>query len=170
MTQNPRPIRLSIRAREISARHLRFSEFRTPRRVQRRWRDVRRPTGRRSSRIGKAWGPNTRWVRRLPCRQERPTKALERALTASGRKSGPLAADVGLRGLYAVCSHDLAARARMARTNAGTARPGTVHHASCSAIGIAGDCPPARTTQGSMRWPSSIRRCRIAPMRRQIMS
>ena len=67
--------------------------------VAARWRDVRRPIGRRSSRIGKAWGPNTRWVRRLPCRQERPTKALERALTASGRKSGLLAADDGLRGL-----------------------------------------------------------------------
>jgi hypothetical protein len=30
MTQNPRPIRLSIRVREISARHLPFREFRTP--------------------------------------------------------------------------------------------------------------------------------------------
>ena len=41
----------------------------------------------------------TRRVRRLPCHQERPTKALQRALTASGRKSGPVAADDGLRGL-----------------------------------------------------------------------
>jgi hypothetical protein len=86
-----------------------------PRRGHRCWRDMRRPTGRRSSRIGKAWGPNTCWVRRLPCRQRRPTKALQRALTACGRTTTAF-------GLQRRLLHDLAAIARMALTSAATSR------------------------------------------------
>jgi len=53
--------RLSIRAREISGTPPALQRVPArPRRGHRRWRDMRRPTGRRSSRIGKAWGPNTR--------------------------------------------------------------------------------------------------------------
>jgi hypothetical protein len=65
-----------------------FSEFRTP---AERPRPLARHAATDRSSIEpdrEGLGPNTRWVRRLPYHQERPTKALQRALTASGRE-GP---------------------------------------------------------------------------------
>jgi hypothetical protein len=67
-------------------------------------------------------GPNTRRIRRLLCHEEKPTKAFQRALTASGRKSGRWQPTTAFATCSAACFHDLAVRARIARTSAATSR------------------------------------------------